>query len=75
MDDQKQATHVRAWLRQELRNRGSMYRARNPPGYDVDHTRNDVNYCRLQYASDNRGRGGKGGNFEKIRTRSGPPRQ
>ena len=54
-------------------------RIRNPKGYDVDHTRDHPDHMRLQYSRDNRARASVGmsagrarGEFERIRTKSGP---
>lgn len=75
MNDSKQPRHVRSWLKQEFKRTGSWYRVHNPRGYDIDHTRNDVNFCRFQYSRDNRARGGKNSIFEKLRTLFGLPRR
>jgi len=70
LTDPNLPSHVRGWLQTQLAQRGSMYKARNPPGYDIDHTRNSVDHCRWQYATDNRARNGR---YEAVRTRSQPP--
>lgn len=70
-------SHVRGWLQQEFNRTQSWHSVRNPRGYDIDHTRNHPDYCRLQMTRDNRSRphGVAGRYFEVVRTRSAPPRQ
>jgi hypothetical protein len=69
-NDPKLPRHIRSWLQQEYNKRGSWYRVRNPPGFDIDHTRNNIDYLRWQNATDNRGRSKL---YEQVRTRSLPP--
>jgi hypothetical protein len=78
MNDPKVASHIRGHYQNELRRLGTLAGARNPKGYDIDHTRDSADYMRLQYSRDNRHRGamsrlgGKWEGYEKIRTRSQP---
>eukprot|EP00045_Choanoeca_perplexa_P015009 m.180892 g.180892 ORF g.180892 m.180892 type:complete len:1668 (+) comp16865_c0_seq1:118-5121(+) len=68
--DPKAPAHVRGWLNNQYRQRRSWYKVRNPPGCDIDHTRNAPEYCRLALSTMNRGRSP---HYERVRTRSQPP--
>eukprot|EP01113_Clastostelium_recurvatum_P003490 TRINITY_DN1151_c0_g1_i2.p1 TRINITY_DN1151_c0_g1~~TRINITY_DN1151_c0_g1_i2.p1 ORF type:complete len:1946 (-),score=458.60 TRINITY_DN1151_c0_g1_i2:132-5969(-) len=79
MNDPKQPRHIRGWYQQELNQGRSLRQARNPRGYDIDHTRDNADYMRMQYSIDNRTRGansrrgGKWEGYENMRTRAQPP--
>ena len=71
MEDPNVPAHIRGYLRNEIRRtNGDWYRVRNPPGYDIDHTRDDVRYCRWKDASMNRSTSPRA---ERIRTRAQAP--
>lgn len=73
-DDPNLPKEVRNWLKQQYKQKGNWRDVKNPPGYDIDHTRNDVDFMRFQNARDNRSRGGVlGGHYEAVRTVSQPP--
>ena len=70
----KAPSHIRGWLQNEYSRTGSWYKVRNPPGYDIDHTRNDTAFFRWQLSSMNRrSRTKEFPDKEKIRTRAQPP--
>ena len=71
MEDPNVPAHIRGFLRNEIRRtNGDWYRVRNPPGYDIDHTRDDVRYCRWKDANMNRSTSPRA---ERIRTRAQAP--
>lgn len=70
MEDPKVPSHIRGHLRNEIRRtNGDWYQVRNPPGYDVDHTRDAVNYCRWKFIESNRSTSPEA---ERIKTRAQP---
>lgn len=65
LDDPNTPAHIRGWLEQEARQRGSNPRNwRNPPGYDVGHRTPGIDSpdnFRWERSTDNRSRGGRFG--------------
>ena len=72
MEDPNLSSDIRGFLRNEIRRtNGDWYKVRNPPGYDIDHTRDDVCYCRWKDISMNRGSNNPAA--ERIRTSAQGP--
>lgn len=71
MEDPNAPSHIRGFLRNEIRRtNGDWYKVRNPPGFDIDHTFDDVRFCRWKDINMNRSTSSVA---ERIRTRAQGP--